>query len=472
MWFRQESDTPDAHLIFGDPVPLGYSESVADLALDVGGDPFNEAWLRSGPLGPAFRAKDRAIARMWDLAFMEETERRQAVAQAPFKDLRVAEVLLEESEKKASQGRVEESTEMARLASLIVDQSFPGEVERAEALGARVRCLLGNARRMVGDWEGAERWFKASLSFLRSPSSPERAYLYQMLAALREDQGRFDEALILLKQVVVCRSSGKRLWQPEAHSLARTGFIYLKRNDPWRAYQAFAQARMQLVRDDSSLVLAAQIDLGLSVCLAASGLEELAGELLARARSDRRSIRKEDEKITSEWLDCRIALHLGQVESAITRLEAICRWFLRYSSYAAVFLCSLDLLRAYAKRKQGWNRALAGLDDLERLCEVEKATWAKEALKILREAMLQDGADAEIAIDEAAAMVPLAIELSVWDFGLVLRRHAVLSENSKPGSRRKGKRVGTGLRFDAALFEMAGKKKANFTPSDSGTGES
>lgn len=450
MWLRKLAGRKDDYLLFGAPLPREVSDFVADLALNdiVEDDPFFDAWIRTGLLGPAMRRRDRAIADMWTLLLMEEPLRSQAVETLPYKDLLVAEVLLQEAEKQASQERGEKSERIARVASWITDQAYPEELKRSEGLRLRARCLVGNARRLLVDWEGAEGCFQKALSFLVDAPAFEQAFFYQMLAALREDQGRFEEALALLNRAVFLFGANE-VGREASFCFARIGFIHLKKSDPGRAMKAFTAVRAQTASDVSLKILYAQVDLGRAACLAAAGLKDQAAVMLERGRTYRRGIRRHDQKIFLEWLDCRIAVQVGELETAIPRLEAVCRWLLGNRPYSEIFLGSLDLILAYSKKGWMWVHALSGVEDLARLAEVEEQSWALGALEKLREIMVLEQGDLESAIREARVSVPLSVAAEP-ELGLLLRRYDALSADS---GERKSDRRGRGPGADQRAIE-------------------
>lgn len=451
MWLRT-GDGRDKHILFGEPVPSEFSDEVLDLALNdiVEGDPTFDALARTGVVGPAMRRRDRAIATMWTLLFMEESLSRRAVESVPYKDLAVADVLLHESEKQALLGRPETSERMARVASWITDQAFPEQLELSEGLRLRTRCLLGNARRLSGDWHGAEDCFVRALSFLMGSPTRDKAFFYQMLAGLREEQKRFEEALALLGRAVVCLG-GKQVepsdllrprflvaFDPRRNScLTRMGFIHLKRGDPGSALSAF------MLVEGGDVLLKAQVYLGRAACFAAVGLKEEAAEMLEAGRQLRRSIRRQDRKVHLEWLDCRIAVHVGDLETAVPRLEALCRWFAGIEIFSKVYLCSLDLMQAYIKRGLERRPVVKGIEDLIRLAEVEDQAWALDALEELRAAIDKSREDLlESSIEEARAKVPLG-PATEPETGALLRRGRALFPVSQQ-RRARGSATGQG----------------------------
>jgi tetratricopeptide (TPR) repeat protein len=158
-------------------------------------------------------------------------------------DLDGADHLLLESE--ATQPlEPERSEELARLALRIAARPHPARlVGRAEAVKARGLCLLGNARRLLGDLYHAEESLRrAAYHLLGPPESGERARYCWLLALLRRDQGRGQEAVGLLWRAArIYGDLGDRV--EEGECLAALGFFFLERGEPERAVDPLRRSR-------------------------------------------------------------------------------------------------------------------------------------------------------------------------------------------------------------------------------------
>ena len=141
--------------------------------------------------------------------------------------------------------------EAAELAVGIAQELEPAGVPPAvmEDLRARAWGALADARRSLGDLAGAEQAFASAEKHLLRGTDDllGRARLLEILASLRQDQERYDEALRLLDRAsAIYRRAG------ESHLLGRTllrkGFARLSRGDAGAAL-AFLWQGLELERD-------------------------------------------------------------------------------------------------------------------------------------------------------------------------------------------------------------------------------
>jgi hypothetical protein len=139
------------------------------------------------------------------------------------------------------------------------------------------------------------------------------------------------------------------------------------------------------------------------ICLAAAGLDDLAREVKADSLRARKCLRWGD-RLRMEWLECRIAVHLGDLEEAIPRLEAIYRQ-LGTSNLVRSCLCALDVAYAYARAGLLEERLPALLRDVATQPRAAEEVWALGALWKFREAVLEAGLPPAVAAREAAALI-------------------------------------------------------------------
>lgn len=401
LWtdYRTDSEIADEELIFGEK-PRPYS------ALEACLDDWASERLRSHPLlGPFFRATDRAFPHAYDLIGMTVSQRRKAVHRLPYRDLLVADVLLEEGSRWL--GKPAESPERAEdaavLAEWIAAQAWPEAWERAVLIRAQAFMLQGDARRRLRDWRRAELRFGAAFSLLEElPVRDDHVSFCRKLSTLREDQGRLHEAAVLFLKAMDLHC---RLWQTDVlpqEGLLHLGYLYLKQNDAGRAMTLFT--RLCLEAQDGFSTYPAKTALGQAICLAAFGNEDAARRLLEESEPDRRRIASLDTKLSLEWLECRIRVHLGDLDRAIPRLEAIRRWLIRHGDLAALCLCSVDVALAYAKQGEAGRRLPGLLKDVAQFPEASQHPWALGSLWWFREAM-KKRRPPETAAREAAAII-------------------------------------------------------------------
>lgn len=277
--------------------------------------------------------------------------RRDLVREDRFRSVALAEVLLAESERFQAECPGD-SEELAKLAELIADQRYPGAtLERVDKVLLRARCLQGNARRLAGDREAAERQFQRALPALSGPPvSHERAFYCQMLAHLRDDQGRLDEAVALLwRAATIFRELGAS--KMEGKCLCRLAFLYFQEHDVERASRLFAQAR-GLLSFKHSPALAAQCHLGLATCLALLGDLDKARELRKQSQPLGDIVADTRELTDIDWLEAKLAGLLGEHDVAVAGLSSVRRRLFKHKRLLDAALCSLDLARLFAKAGQ------------------------------------------------------------------------------------------------------------------------
>ena len=308
------------------------------------------------------RAEARQLYR--ELLALEPQERSQVLREKRFRSLDLAELLLATSEQ-AQPEEPRRSEELASLACRIACQAFEGELaSRADDATARGRCLMANARRLLGDPEGAERQFRAAVSMLTgAPDSRERAFFCQMLALLREDQECPDEATALLWRAVgIFRQRGDT--ESQAVCLCRLGFVFFEQEDFEQAARVLAPARALLSAHRAPALLA-RCNLGLAVSHARLGQEDEARVLAGESRLLRVAVTAPGEALALDWLEGKWALHAGELDLAEAKLDSVRKTFLceRWQREAA--LCSAELACVLV-RKGERERIEALIDDLHK----------------------------------------------------------------------------------------------------------
>ncbi|HEX5716330.1 MAG TPA: hypothetical protein VF179_09230 [Thermoanaerobaculia bacterium] len=306
---------------------------------------------------PAVR-QERVYGRYFELREMPRSERRKAVRSDPYayfghpyRDPDLAELLLVESERRLLDEDPACAAD-AETAEWIADRIYGPE---AVPLKAFARTLQAAARHLFGDHQGCDELFRSSLDVLgECPAPMPWAYFFRTLSRVRERQGRLSEAAAWLAQArdlyrgafcFGCRDS-------EQWCLRRLARLHLRLNEPDRALAALAQVE---TGEDSPPEVEAEILLGQAACLAAFNLAEPARALLRASRDRRRWIWYSWHRLPLEWWDARIVLHLGDLEDAIPRFDAVRRQHLHYSHWVEACLASLDLLLAY-ERAGAWTR--------------------------------------------------------------------------------------------------------------------
>ena len=238
--------------------------------------------------------------------------------------------------------------EMALLALEIPDRLEAFDDERLEDLRARAFACVGNARRVQSDLRGAEEAFSVAFSHLsRGTHEPmERAVLFDLKASLRRAQGRFPEALKLLKRAVfVFRQLGER--HLAGRSLVNMAIVLRYAGEPSRAIPLLHQA-LELIdpaREPRLLLFAWN---NLIDDLAENGQFMEAQGLLARARPLYRQYPQPWIQNRRKWVEGRIARGLGQHGQAETLFVEAQDGFLIEDAAYDTALVSLDLAHLYA----------------------------------------------------------------------------------------------------------------------------
>lgn len=397
---RRHENSPEGRdevLIFGDTqTPLTETEALLEEMLV-------SALRRIPLLEPMERQANLIYPHVWDLMRLEPAQRRWAVRKPLFRNLSLAELLLDESSKALSKG-LENAVEFAEAAEWIAGLPWPQEKERAASLRTRAWIAQGDALREARDWAGAELRFGAAFSILQEiPVSldSDHSYFCRRLSKLREDEGRLHEAAVLHLNAMHLHCQQFQTDELLANDLVHLAFLSLKQNDLSRAMSLLTSL---CGADRTSYFSELEVDFGRVVCLAALGLAEPARELLEQTLPKRRHVSEHDRRLPFEWLECRISVHLGDLDHAIPRLEAIRRWLVDRYKLAPIALCSVDLALAYVKQGNAAQRLSGLLRDLARKSGAEENPWALGALRWFCEA-LEHGEEPALAARKAAEMI-------------------------------------------------------------------
>lgn len=364
---------------------------------------FERTMLRTSPvLGAMSREADKIYPLVFDLMSLAPSERQKAVRRRPYKSLVLAGLLLEESRRAK---RPERAEEVAQAAEWIAEQPWPKEPDRATGLRIEALMAQGEALRHQCNWENAELRFGSAFALLQQlPLDLDHIFLYKRLSRLREDQGRYQEAALLQLQAMHLqrlRFNNDRL---SFDGMVRLAFLYLRQSDPARAMTMLTELFLDAQEETLFPMYRLEIDFGRAVCLAALGLAEPARDLLRQTLKPRRQIDERDKQLPLEWLECRISVHLGDLDHAIPRLEALRRLMLREGKLEEACLCSIDLALAYARQGTASKHFSTLLHGICRISGAAEEPWALGALWWLREA-LEQGQDPAAAARTAAEIV-------------------------------------------------------------------
>lgn len=303
-------------------------------------------WLEMAAPGLIASLEERAAEAerlLEELLHQPVGERLSLLGQHGFRNLCLADLLLDASGEATREDPVR-AEELARLALAIAGQAQPKEdLAWSEDVKVRGYCLMGNARRLLRDPRGAEEAFRSAAYHLtQPPDSGERAFYCRMVALLRQEQGRMDEAVGLYWRAAgIFRETGELL--AEGECLAELGGLFVEEGEHDRAIHPLARAA-ELVNGERTPGLVARVRLGLALCHAALGHRNLALREEEAAQPFYRGVTDEDERGALCALRGRIAALTNQVEEGVGLLEAARLCFLATGRLHQAALATLDLI--------------------------------------------------------------------------------------------------------------------------------
>lgn len=285
-----------------------------------------------------------------DLLSLPRADRRLAVRKAPeglerFRLFGLAEYLTRQARDQAfgDGRRAEETAELALLVAQALDPGlYPSRA--VTDIVAQAWATLGNARRVAGDLDAAERALTIARDQVgRSSGDPLlQADVWSLFASLRSDQRRIDETVCLLEEA-------RSIYREEGHPRLE-GKIVIK----------LATTNRQLGRFDRAVTLAeeaeALLDPALDRWLVSVALYVKVNALVGVGRPDEaaalfprlRSLYLEEsterrQSVRIHWIGARIARALGETERAVEELETARRGFAEAGSPFQSALVTLEL---------------------------------------------------------------------------------------------------------------------------------
>ncbi len=233
-----------------------------------------------------------------------------------------------------------------------LDSEFYGSARLAD-LAARCLAQIARSRCAGADLFGAERACDEAEVLLRSGTRDplERAELWTLLAALRREQSRLDEAEhLFLRAFDVFRAAG------ESH---RAGRCQVARADLARAEGNLERAIERLREALPLLEADVEPDLDLIArhnlisFLAEAGLYLASRRLLAESRPAYRRFPAPWTQARRAWVEGRIALGLGQLVSAERAFRIAREGLAREGLARAAAQVSLELADALLRQQRG-----------------------------------------------------------------------------------------------------------------------
>lgn len=255
-----------------------------------------------------------------------------------------------------------QAVELSQLAvemSTRLDRAHYGE-GRVNDLAARAWAALGNAQRIVSDFQSAEKSFAQAERLLKKGTGDplEKAQVLLLKSSLRGNQQRFREAFRLLDRVVAI---GAKLGDPQlcGKAMIIRGFLLGVANDPEAAIRHLREGIGQVdPASDPRLLVAAQHNL--TLFLAESGRYREAMQLLESARPLYQRVGDRMSLLRLRWLEGKIAIALGHLKEAEELLGGVRKEFVALEIGFDAALLSLDLAHIYTLQgRSGEMRRLA-----------------------------------------------------------------------------------------------------------------
>jgi tetratricopeptide (TPR) repeat protein len=391
---------------------------------------------RSGRLPRDYSVTEAELARsraeapvLWErLARLAPEKRRGVIRDTDrFRSWGLCELLCGKS-REAAAGDAARAVELAELAVLVAERLRPGEPAAQEwLLGLRALAwgYLGNARRVLGELQGAEEAFSRAAGLWKE-SEEEAAdplgygpILLDLEASLRRGQRRFAEALDLLDRVVKAYREG----DPEIRDLHLAGRALIKKaytfdqmEEPDRALQCLEEAAPLVDAErDPRLILCLRHNV--VDTLSKTGRHEEARALVPEVEALAREIGNALDLARLRWAEGRIAAGLGETARAEEALREVWQEFISQGIGYDAALVALELAALYAR--EGRTAEVKALVT-EMLPVFQAQDVHREALAAL--AMFQQAAMQEAAPWELAQEVASFLERARHDPGLRFRK--------------------------------------------------
>jgi tetratricopeptide (TPR) repeat protein len=363
------------------------------------------ALARAERLAAVLGSQDRAERRRADdlvaaLEALPEPERRAALEGDPrYATWALAELLSERS-LAAGPEDPERSRGLARLAVAAAERVPAGaesEALRADLLGL-AWAQLGNAERVASDLRAAEAAFAAADRHLAAGTGDPlpRARLLSLLASLRSDQSRFDDAVELAHRAArLYRRAGDL--HGHGRTLIKLATFHAYREELDTACRRLDEALGHLDPAREPRLLFAARHNRASYLERAGRLDEAAAELeaakaLARAALDR---------LRLAWLAGRLAVHRGDAAAGEGILLAARQAFAAQSLGYETAQVSLELAALYAEQGRAADQRRIAREMVPLFVARDVHPEARAALALFCDAARAEAASAALAREVA-----------------------------------------------------------------------
>ena len=349
------------------------TELVSSLPRDLSESEVETHWERLKQYGPQMRRlliQGAEAYRDWQLCVRVCTESENAAAHDPC-----------------------EAIELAELAILIAEH-VPGSPAWQARIQGRAWMFLGNSKRVVNDYAGADVAFGRGWRLWQAGEDPrgllDEGYLLDLEASLRREQRRFGEALEL---------HGRALGvaRPEAivAILLNKAVTFQELGESEEALRVLVAAS-EFIDENRSPRLLCVLRFNQAANLIRLGRGREARPLVAEVRRLVDALGLDIDRIRARWLEGQLAAALEELYEAVDSFEEVRSLFLERNLPYEFALASLDLALVYGRLDRFSEiRILASqLLDIFKKQEIDREALATVVL--LNEAAEKEAITAEV----------------------------------------------------------------------------
>jgi tetratricopeptide (TPR) repeat protein len=253
-----------------------------------------------------------------------------------------------------------EAAEQALLAFRLAE-ALGGDGEAAAAL-PRALCLGVNARRLLGDRQGADSLLGQASAFLGVRM--DRAFHCRAAGLLRWEEGRTEEGMALLTHAAKLFAADD-FGEETGTCRALLGLLHEEEGQLGSALPSLARGWAALDREIGP-AFSLRVALALAGCLAEAEQRESARNVLKEAWRLYSGVTDPGEMLRVYWAEARALFRLGDREEALDMFESVRLKLLEEGSLPEAALVSLDFAVALAEagRPAEAEKLAAGLDEL------------------------------------------------------------------------------------------------------------
>lgn len=316
-----------------------------------------------------------------------------------FRGTTLGAMLLSESKKEMA-ANPERAWEMAETAEAALRRTMAGP--GVGDLLVRASAYLGNIERVRGRYPEAKKRFAFARALIRSEGVTDplvHAEVDSCEAMLHMHQGLFTEAEELLsRSVSLYMLSGAR--EEAAHPLVTLGLLYSLQGSYEKALQVTRSALADIrPKRNPRLYVSARFNLALFLC--ESGDHVAAAEALVQDGELFQQFPDLFTQLRLAWLEGKIALGYGQLESAEEILRKVRYGFVLQERGYETAMVTLDLALVYLRQGRSAElKQLAG--EMHEVFSAEEVHQeAVAALLLFEDAALRETLSADLVVDLA-----------------------------------------------------------------------